>query len=207
MLFATLDPTMRRLSLPHGTSAILSDTVGFISELPTDLVAAFRATLEEVISADLILHVRDISHPASAAEAEDVVAILSSLRGPEATAPVIEVWNKLDRIAEPEAVRDLKARAAARSDVVAVSALTGEGTDALLLAMETAVTRDFAPASLVLAPSAGKALHWIYENCEVLSRSATESGAVALDLRVPAAKRARFDRIAAEAHDAAHDAA
>ena len=198
MLFATLDPTMRRIELPHGASAILSDTVGFISELPTRLVAAFRATLEEVISADLICHVRDISHVNTAAEAEDVIAILASLRGEVCEAPILEVWNKIDRLGGAEAAR-LAENAASRGDVVAVSALTGEGMAELLQAIETAVTRNYEPAHLVVGPQGGKAINWLYENCQVLSRHESDTGEVAFDLRVPAAKRARFEQLAAEA--------
>jgi len=197
MLFATLDPTMRRINLPHGVPVILSDTVGFISELPTHLVAAFRATLEEVITADLICHVRDISHANTVAESEDVIAILASLRGPESEAPILEVWNKADRFSGEEADR-LAQTAAERSDAVAVSALTGQGMDDLLLAIEAIVTRDYEPAHLVVGPRGGKAINWLYENCEVLSRVESESGEVAFDLRVPVAKRARFEQMAAK---------
>jgi len=201
MLFATLDPTMRRIRLPHGASAILSDTVGFISELPTHLVAAFRATLEEVISADLILHVRDISHPATAAEAEDVITILSSLRGEADEAPIVEVWNKMDRL-DGDSAEKMYEAAAARDDVVAVSALTGEGTDTLLSTIEATVTRDYQPAHLVVGPLGGKVINWLYENCEVLSRTDNDKGEIAFDLRVPASKRARFEQVAAEANAA-----
>jgi len=197
MLFATLDPTMRRISLPHGASAILSDTVGFISELPTHLVAAFRATLEEVITADLICHVRDISHANTVAESEDVTAILAGLLGPETGAPILEVWNKADQF-EGEEADILAQAAAARSDAVAVSALTGQGMDDLLLAIEAIVTRDYEPAHLVVGPQGGKAINWLYENCEVLSRVESDTGEVTFDLRVPAAKRAHYDKMAAK---------
>jgi len=196
-LFATLDPTMRRIRLPHGASAILSDTVGFISELPTHLVAAFRATLEEVVTADLICHVRDIAHASTVAEAEDVIGILASLRGEEAEAPVLEVWNKIDRFGGKDA-RELTETAAAREDVVAVSALSGEGMDELLHAIEAVVTRDYEPAHLVVGPKGGKAINWLYENCEVLSRVESETGEVTFDLRVPVSKRARYEQVAAE---------
>ncbi|MDP2085507.1 MAG: GTPase HflX, partial [Gemmobacter sp.] len=135
MLFATLDPTMRGVVLPApnggaGRKVILSDTVGFISDLPTQLVAAFRATLEEVLEADLILHVRDISHPETAEQAADVVEILGAL-GVRPDVPVLEVWNKLDLL-DPTAREPLMAAASLRADVLPVSALTGEGLDALL---------------------------------------------------------------------------
>ena len=136
MLFATLDPTMRGVILPSGRKIIASDTVGFISELPTQLVAAFRATLEEVLEADLIVHVRDISHPETAEQAADVADILTSL-GVPASVPVIEVWNKLDLVA-PSAREALDVQSANRTGVHAVSALTGEGIDPLLEALSTA---------------------------------------------------------------------
>jgi GTP-binding protein HflX len=134
MLFATLDPTMRGIVLPSGRKIIASDTVGFISDLPTQLVAAFRATLEEVLEADLILHVRDISHPETAEQAQDVAEILGSLGVKEGT-PQIEVWNKLDLVA-PGARAALEAQA--RPGVYPVSALTGEGVPALLAAISQA---------------------------------------------------------------------
>lgn len=198
MLFATLDPTMRRVRLPHGATAILSDTVGFISELPTHLVAAFRATLEEVVSADLILHVRDISNANSAAEAEDVVSILADLRGERAGRPIIEVWNKVDAL-DGDAARKLQVSATERSDVVAVSAITGAGLTNLLDCIEAYVTQAYQPAHVVVGGDAGKAINWLYENCEVISREDTADGAVALELRVPASKRSRFEQVAAKA--------
>ena len=130
MLFATLDPTMRGVVLPSGRKIILSDTVGFISDLPTQLVAAFRATLEEVLSADLILHVRDISHPETAEQAADVAEILGALGVGKAT-PQMEIWNKLDLV-EGTAREALLVQAAQRDEVLAVSALTGEGIETLL---------------------------------------------------------------------------
>ena len=131
MLFATLDPTMRRIELPDsGPEVILSDTVGFISDLPTELVAAFRATLEEVLAADLIVHVRDISHPESAEQAEDVRAITESL-GVAKETPQIEVWNKIDRL-QGDALNAVMTQAARMEDVLAISAITGEGMDTLI---------------------------------------------------------------------------
>ncbi len=133
MLFATLDPTLRRIKLPQGRMVILSDTVGFISNLPTHLVAAFRATLEEVLEADLILHVRDLSDPDNAAQAADVARILADLGidEKEASERIIEVWNKIDALG-PEAHDALAERAAGRADVMAISAVTGEGVESLL---------------------------------------------------------------------------
>ena len=125
LLFATLDPTLRQISLPGIDKAILSDTVGFVSELPTQLVAAFKATLEEVVSADLLVHVRDVAHPDSAAQKADVEAVLAEV-GVSDTTPRVEAWNKLDLV-HGEARDDLIAEAGRRDDVVALSALTGEG--------------------------------------------------------------------------------
>ena len=130
MLFATLDPTMRRVVLPDGPEVILSDTVGFISDLPTELVAAFRATLEEVLAADVILHVRDISHEETENQAKDVAAILASL-GVDEQRPQIEVWNKLDQLNDEEA-EACRQRAARMDDLHAISALSGEGLAPLL---------------------------------------------------------------------------
>jgi GTP-binding protein HflX len=133
MLFATLDPTMRAVKLPDGTEVILSDTVGFISDLPTQLVAAFRATLEEVLDADLICHVRDISHPQTEEQAEDVRRILEDL-GVAETMPQIEVWNKIDLLPRPE--RETRVtEAARRENVHAISAITGEGLAPFLSAV------------------------------------------------------------------------
>ncbi|MDQ2065435.1 GTPase HflX [Xinfangfangia sp. CPCC 101601] len=161
MLFATLDPTMRGVTLPSGQKVILSDTVGFISDLPTQLVAAFRATLEEVLSADLILHVRDISHPETGEQAADVAEILSSL-GVAAETPQFEVWNKLDLV-DPAAREALLAQAAQRRGVYALSALTGEGLDTLLAAVGKALDEERSTAVLQLPFSEGRRRAWLHE--------------------------------------------
>jgi GTP-binding protein HflX len=155
MLFATLDPTMRGVVLPSGRKVIASDTVGFISDLPTQLVAAFRATLEEVLEADLILHVRDISHPETAEQALDVAEILASLGVASAT-PVIEVWNKLDQV-EGTAREALLAQAAQRDGVMALSALTGDGVPALLDAISAAFEEVRTEDTLILPFAEGRA--------------------------------------------------
>lgn len=163
MLFATLDPTMRSVSLPEGPDVILSDTVGFISDLPTELVAAFRATLEEVLDADLVVHVRDISHPDSEAQADDVVNILESLGiTDKQSSTMLEVWNKTDALdaAEFEA---MTARAERRSDVVPVSALTGDGFDALIQAVDRALRPTQHNTDLSLGFADGAALAWLHE--------------------------------------------
>ena len=160
MLFATLDPTMRGVVLPSGRKVILSDTVGFISDLPTQLVAAFRATLEEVLSADLILHVRDIAHPESAEQASDVVEILGAL-GVNKSIPLIEVWNKLDLV-EGSAREALMVQAGQRSDVLAVSALTGEGLEILLSRVSTVFDEEKTQRVIALGFSDGKRRAWLH---------------------------------------------
>ena len=182
MLFATLDPTLRRVRLPHGTPIILSDTVGFISDLPTHLVAAFRATLEEVVEADLVLHLRDISDPDTAAQAEDVEQILADL-GVDATdsSRVIEVWNKIDLL--DEAHRDrLLADGGQAGPHVAVSAVTGEGIEALLALIEARVSGELQPLSVTLAPGQLGLIDWLYRNGDVTARTDNEDGSVSLTL-------------------------
>ena len=198
MLFATLDPTLRGLELPHGGKAILSDTVGFISELPHMLVTAFRATLEEVISADVILHVRDISHEDAEAQSEDVIAILRELGVDPHDPRLIEVWNKSDLLDENrrEAVLNAARRlgAGAASAPVLCSALTGEGLPDLLAAIEERIARDRRTLEVRLDAQDGKTLHWIYENAEVLSRADDEDGGVTLAVRGDEATLERLGR-------------
>jgi GTPase len=185
MLFATLDPTMRRMKLPHGRTVILSDTVGFISDLPTHLVAAFRATLEEVLEADIILHVRDMSDPDNAAQAEDVTRILADLGIEEAAqgVRVLEVWNKIDRL-EPEARETLLAKAQPSEGKFAVSAVSGEGLDALLDNIADRLSGVLTETSVVLPPDQLKLLPWLYENAIVDGREDLEDGSVRIDLRL-----------------------
>ena len=188
LLFATLDPTLRRVKLPGGSDVILSDTVGFVSDLPTTLVAAFRATLEEVIEADLILHVRDIAHEDTAAQAKDVAEVLRIL-GVDVTdaEKVIEVWNKIDRL-DPDYRDKLLAeggRAAGEGPAtVPVSALTGEGVDVLLDLVEERLNRDRAAFRLAVPSTEGELLAWLYRSAEVLGREDRDE-TVALDVRIP----------------------
>ncbi len=176
MLFATLDPTMRLIKLPHGGSAILSDTVGFISDLPTMLISAFRATLEEVRAADVIVHVRDISHADSEAQSQDVETILNELGVADRADRVIEVWNKLDRLdADARAALDLE-EDMRPAPPLAVSALTGEGIDRLIAAIEDRLARGRSLIELTLDPSDGRGLHWLYEHAEVMSRADADDG-------------------------------
>jgi GTP-binding protein HflX len=172
MLFATLDPTMRAVALPDGTEVILSDTVGFISDLPTQLVAAFRATLEEVLDADLIVHVRDISHAETEEQASDVRAILRDL-GVAETAPMIEVWNKMDRVA-PETAEALRAMAARREGVFAVSALTGEGLAEMLAAVGETLSPPRHRTEVVLPHGDGRRRAWLFAQGVVEGEAAGE---------------------------------
>jgi GTPase len=189
MLFATLDPTMRALDLPHGAKIILSDTVGFISELPTTLVAAFRATLEEVIAADVILHVRDVSHEDSEAQSEDVEAVLHQL-GIEPGRQLIEVWNKIDRLdpAGRERLANLAERAG--RPAVPVSALTGDGLDRLLREIEARVASTRVVLELVLDGADGAGISWLHRNTEVLAKAVRDDGSVAMTVRADSTKAA-----------------
>ncbi len=199
ILFATLDPTIRALRLPGGSKAVLSDTVGFISDLPTTLVAAFRATLEEVQQADLILHVRDIADEATASQRADVNAVLADL-GIDADAEpdrVLEVWNKADLLDAAE--QGSTANEADRHDAVLVSAITGEGLDVLLAEIEHRLNRRRQTVEITLQPQEGALSNWIYENCEVVTRTALGDGMTSLRVRVAPEKRDKLARLAGAA--------
>ena len=174
MLFATLDPTMRKITLPSGDDVIMSDTVGFISDLPTELVAAFRATLEEVLDADLIVHVRDISHAQSEEQAADVMQILTSL-GVAEGAPLIEVWNKVDLLS-PEDRDAIVTKADRTDDLFAVSAVSGAGMDDLLTALSEKVKDPRTQEDLALTFAQGRARAWLFEQGIVLEETQTETG-------------------------------
>jgi len=176
MLFATLDPTMRAVALPDGTEIILSDTVGFISDLPTQLVAAFRATLEEVLDADLIVHVRDISHPETEEQAGDVMTIVRDL-GVGEGAPLLEVWNKMDRV-EGERADALRAMAARRDGVFAVSALTGEGVAGMLAAIAETLSPPRHLSEVSLSHEDGRRRAWLFEQGVVEGEVAGEDETV-----------------------------
>ncbi|HEU0059610.1 MAG TPA: GTPase HflX [Hyphomicrobiaceae bacterium] len=190
-VFATLDPTMREISLPSGRRIVLSDTVGFISDLPTNLVAAFRATLEEVIAANLILHVRDVSHPESEAQYHDVVAVLGDL-GIDADsdgAPILEVWNKADKLAPGGRTEVEQALSRRNRPAVLVSALTGEGIEALRAQLDTELGRHDEVFDLEIPADQGRLLSWLHANAEVLDQKTEGSGAVLARIRIePAAK-------------------
>jgi GTPase len=190
-LFATLDPTMRNLRLPSGRKAILSDTVGFISELPTELVAAFRATLEEVAEADFILHVRDAAHPDSAAQKADVMAVLDGMAldgmlDTEWRTRTIEVLNKADLVG---GVAELTRR----GDGIAVSALTREGLPALLEAIDARIGAAMEVADYAIGPGDGARLAWLYRHGEIVERHDEDAG-IHVTVRLSPADRARFER-------------
>ena len=191
LLFATLDPTMRQISLPGIDKAILSDTVGFVSDLPTQLVAAFRATLEEVTAADLILHVRDIAHPDSEAQARDVTDVLSEIGiEPGKGAPILEVWNKLDLV-PPNDAETLHAQADRREEVVAISALSGEGVDQLKRKLADVLNRGNKFRSVTLDASDGSAIAWLHSHGEVIETEERD-GKLMIDVRMSDAEWERF---------------
>lgn len=192
MLFATLDPTMRRVDLPSGDEVILSDTVGFISDLPTELVAAFRATLEEVLDADLILHVRDISHDQTEEQAKDVRAILQTL-GVNEEKPSIEVWNKIDQLSpdEADAIRVLAERS---EDIHTLSAITGEGFDQLLQAITDKLRAAHLTEDLHLGFADGKRRAWLFKEGVVDEEQTTDDG-YTLTVTWTQVQRDRFQKI------------
>jgi GTP-binding protein HflX len=192
MLFATLDPTMRAVKLDNGVEVILSDTVGFISDLPTELVAAFRATLEEVLAANLILHVRDISHDATEEQAKDVLTIMESL-GLSKDVPLIEVWNKIDILDDDEraAVQNISSR---QAETMPVSAITGQGMDALLDLIAQSLGQDKATTTLDIPFSDGKRRAWLYAQGVIENETQTETGTV-FDVCWTPKQRMQFERL------------
>jgi GTP-binding protein HflX len=180
LLFATLDPTMRAIALPGVEKAILSDTVGFISDLPTQLVAAFRATLEEVTAADVICHVRDISNPSTGAQKAQVLQVLRDLgvadeEGEEPSIPVLEVWNKWDQLS-PEDAEELAEQVVGNDDVVAMSALTGEGVDTLLERLGEMLTRNASLRTFEVPAGDGRRIAWLHAHGEVIDDVLEEEG-------------------------------
>jgi GTP-binding protein HflX len=191
MLFATLDPTLRAVDLPHGTRIILSDTVGFISDLPTLLVAAFRATLEEVVEADVVLHVRDVAHADTEAQSRDVAQVLRQLDiDPNDGQRLIEVWNKIDLVEEGGRLRlhNVVQRRPVDRRPVLVSALTGAGLDSLVQAIEARVAAGRLTLTVTLEPADGSGMSWLHRHTEVLAKSIDEHGRVAVTVRVDASK-------------------
>jgi GTPase len=195
LLFATLDPTSRAIDLPHGEKAILSDTVGFISDLPTMLVAAFRATLEDVVEADILLHVRDVSHGETEAQAGDVAVVLRELGiDPNDTRRIIEVWNKADLLSEED--RQRLAAASNRTDEdrrpILISALTGEGLPELHSTIQEHLATGRLTYEVDVAPEDGQGLAWLHENTEILERRTLENGHTILQVRLSQGKEPRF---------------
>jgi GTP-binding protein HflX len=198
-LFATLDPTIRALPLPGGSKAVVSDTVGFISDLPTTLIAAFRATLEEVQEAELILHVRDVADEASASQRADVNTVLRELDIDAEAEPerLLEVWNKADLLDEVALGRvESEAR---RAGAVVVSATTGLGLEALRAEIERRLNLKRETIEISLKPDEGSLSNWIYENCEVVARKPLGEGITALRIRVAPEKREKLARLAGPA--------
>jgi GTP-binding protein HflX len=194
MPFATLDPTARLVRLPSGRAAIFSDTVGFITDLPTELIAAFRATLEAVSEADLLVHVRDIAHPNTEAQRADVMNVLTQLDKTRALPPIIEAWNKIDLLdAERRAARLARAVANEAKPPIPISALTGEGTDALLAAVDAAAFAARRIVALRLDPADGRMRAWIAARGRVLEERIDPDGMIALTAELSGDDAARLD--------------
>ena len=207
MLFATLDPTLRAVELPQGLRIILSDTVGFISDLPTMLVAAFRATLEEVIEADLILHVRDVSHADAEAQSLDVEQVLKQLGiAPHDGARLVEVWNKIDRLDRDAGIslRNRAERKPAERHPVLVSALSGEGMDRLATEIEARLAARRVTLDLVIDAADGAGVSWLHRHTEVMIKVLRDDGALAITVRVDPANaervRVKFSPSAVPSH-------
>ena len=195
MLFATLDPTMRLTVLPHRGKVVLSDTVGFISDLPTMLVSSFRATLEEVVSADVILHVRDIAHEETDAQSADVAAVLGELGiDPAEHGRLVEVWNKADLLDDDRREAAIASAAHRESQPVVVSAVTGFGLDALLARIEDLLAVGRPSFVVDVAAEDGKGLNWLYETGEIIDRTDQPDGSVQLVVRVGPERVARLRR-------------
>ena len=199
LLFATLDPTMRAISLPGIEKAILSDTVGFISDLPTQLVAAFRATLEEVTAADVICHVRDMANEAAAAQKASVLAILEDLgiiadEGGENRIPILEVWNKWDEV-DAGRRAELEPLAEEAEDVAVISAATGKGVDDLLVRLGALLTGGAQTFELVIPASDGRRLAWLYAHGEVLADCEENAAERRLKVRLNAKEMGQFETL------------
>jgi GTP-binding protein HflX len=197
MLFATLDPTLRAVDLPHGARVILSDTVGFISDLPTMLIAAFRATLEEVIEADVILHVRDMAHAQAQAQSQDVENVLRELGIEPNDKRLIEIWNKIDAVTPERRIElaNMAERRPGERKPVLVSALTGEGLDRLHTAIEAGIGAGRVTRELLLDPADGAGLSWLHRHTEVLARAMDDDGKLKVTVR---AEPATMERVRAK---------
>ena len=197
MLFATLDPTLRAVDLPHGARIILSDTVGFISDLPTMLIAAFRATLEEVIEADVILHVRDVSHEEAEAQSQDVENVLRELGIEPNDKRLVEIWNKIDRLTSERRseLANIAERQPGERKPVLVSALTGEGLERLRAAIEAGVGASRMVHDVLLDPADGAGVSWLHRHTEVLAKAMDDDGKLKLTVR---AEPAVMERVKAK---------
>lgn len=194
LLFATLDTTMRKVKLPSGQNIILSDTVGFISNLPTQLIAAFRATLEQVEYADIILHVEDISNPSYIQQREDVISILNDLGvNTDHSEHIISVYNKIDALEEGDRIYHVN-QASRRNDVVAVSAINGEGVSDLLNKIDNMLSRTHQVLTVNLDLEDGKAVAWLHENTEVLETHYLEEG-IEVMVKIDSAKSSQFQKL------------
>jgi GTP-binding protein HflX len=206
-LFATLDTTVRKIALPHGREVMISDTVGFVADLPTTLVAAFRATLEEVIEADLILHVRDVANPDTAAQARDVLKVLGELGVSSEDTPIIEVWNKLDLLGtDEESRREILQHVAPAGSVAAtvpVSAATGEGVEALLQAIETVLAGSSRTFRVHIPHVNGADVNWLYGHAEIIGRGEPDDEGQTYEVRIDPRNRASFAQRFAGRIDAA----
>jgi len=197
MLFATLDPTLRSVDLPHGARIILSDTVGFISDLPTMLIAAFRATLEEVIEADVILHVRDVSHEEAEAQSQDVENVLRELGIEPNDKRLVEIWNKIDRLTSERRneLANIAERQPGERKPVLVSAVTGEGLDRLRAAIEAGVGAGRVVQDVLLDPADGAGVSWLHRHTEVLAKAMDDDGKLKVTVR---AEPAVMERVKAK---------
>lgn len=197
-LFATLDPTLRAITLPSGITVILSDTVGFVSDLPTELIAAFRATLEEVVEADILLHVRDIAHPDTDHQRDDVLNVLSGLLHEEdLQESIIEAWNKIDQLPEEQHAAMRAPQHRSEQPRIPVSALTGEGVDALIEALDTHLReRLYSHSTVSLPVTNGQAIAWLYSHGKVLSCKENDDGEhLTFEIRMPEKDMARFEKL------------
>jgi GTPase len=196
LLFATLDPTMRAIELPSGRKVILSDTVGFISDLPTHLIASFRATLEEVLEAEIVLHIRDIAHNETEAQKQDVADVLKSLGidlETRAESKLIEVLNKADLLDE-DAREALDESAARGGNVAIVSALTGEGVEALLEQLDEQLTADTTNLSLAIAPEDSEAIAWLHQHGQVVESTSDAEGVTRVEVNLASPEVGRFEK-------------
>ena len=192
LLFATLDTTLRKLELPHGRDVMISDTVGFVSELPTTLVAAFRATLEEVTGADVILHVRDVANPDSAAQSADVLKVLTELGVSAEKTPIIEVWNKIDLLDEGREVLQTLLPMGQVAATVPVSAYTGEGTDKLLEAIEATLGKQSKTYKVRVPHTNGADVGWLYGHAEIIGKDEPDEEGQTYEVRVEPRHKASF---------------